>query len=485
MSELHKARQKCAEARKILQTAKNMKGNRGLVIRALELYQDVLRHHAHELSEPFAALAQIAWSAGEKETAFRFVQAGIALHPRNTRLKQLRERMDQAQQTPQPASLTQTVTKPVSVQNPTALVSDLGPETDQTKVSRGDEVLLLQKALQKLGYSVPLSGEFDRATYAAVRTFQSSHKLPVTGVVDAGVREVLNPIVRQVLAEDKATAEFLQILENLAQQLGKDFSEDVKQTAWELIQHLLMVAQQHLPPEEASPPPLVRDEYPREPVQSRLGNIGQMGIVSKGWEVVRLQQILLREGYAVKVNGVFDLQTFSELSRFQLQHKLPVSGIVDGDTRQHINRLLQELYAELDATDALRQTLDAYLQFLGIQPVCSQEIRLRLIQNQILTLIKTGKLAPPPPDLMDLWQLRSELGPANRPGRISAGAEVRLLQRALKKMNFKVEITGQYDNDTYCAVRSFQSSRKLPMNGLLDAKTRDELNSLLLNLFSG
>lgn len=482
MSELHKARQKCAEARKILQTARGMKGNRGLVVRALELYQDVLRHHAHELSEPFAALAQIAWSAGEKETAFRFVQAGIELHPQNSRLKQLRQRMDQALQAPRAVPETQGPSKPVSVQNPTALVSDLGPEQDQTKVSQGDEVLLLQKALQKLGYSVALNGEFDRATYAAVRTFQSSQKLPVTGAVEAPVREALNPTVRRVLAEEKATGLLLQIVETLAQHLEQDLHEDLKQTAWELIQHLLSVAQQNLPPEETPIPPLERDENPRELLQSRLGNMGQMGIVSKGWEVFRLQQILQREGFPVKVNGSFDLQTFSELSRFQMQHKLPVSGLVEADTRMCINQLLKKFYAELDAADALRETLQEFLSFLGIQPVYSQEIRLRLIQKQIVDLIKTGKLAPPPPELMDLWQLRSELGPANRPGRISAGAEVRLLQQALKKLNFKVEITGQYDNETYNAVRSFQISRKLPMNGILDAKTRDELNPLLLNL---
>jgi murein L,D-transpeptidase YcbB/YkuD len=172
------------------------------------------------------------------------------------------------------------------------------------------------------------------------------------------------------------------------------------------------------------------------------------------------------------------------VSRFQLQHKLPVNGLVEAATRDQINNLVFKLYAELDAGDLIHNTIEELKQFLGIQPVASQEIRLRLIQKMLLELVITGKLPSPPPELMDLWQLRSELGPANRPGKVSQGAEVRLLQQALKRLGFKAEITGQYDNETYAAVRSFQISRKLPMNGLLDAKTRDELNPLLLNLLS-
>lgn len=483
MSDLQKARQKCAEARKILQTARSMKGNRGLVVRALELYQDVLKNHAHELSEPFAALAQIAWSAGERESAFRFVQAGIDLHPRNARLQQLRNRMDQARQAPEEEAAP-TVSKPVSVENPSELVNDLGPEADQTKVSSGDEIVLLQKTLAKAGYPLPVTGEFDRNTYAAVRTFQSSRKLPVTGSVDAATREALNPIARGVLAEERATEMILQAVTRLRESLNADLDEGLKQLAWELIIQMINVARQELPPDEEKMPPPELDEHPRELLQSRLGNMGQMGIVSKGWEVIRLQQVLAREGFPVKVNGTFDLQTFSELSRFQLQHKLPVNGLVEAGTRDVINELVYRLYAELDAGDQIRSTLDELKQVLGIQPVASQEIRLRLIQKMLLALVITGKLPAPPPELMDLWQLRSELGPANRPGKVSQGSEVRLLQQALKKLGFKAEVTGQYDNETYAAVRSFQISRKLPMNGLLDAKTRDELNPLLLNLLS-
>ncbi|PIQ24650.1 hypothetical protein COW36_10945 [bacterium (Candidatus Blackallbacteria) CG17_big_fil_post_rev_8_21_14_2_50_48_46] len=485
MADLNKARQKCADARKILQTARSMKGNRGLVVRAIELYQEVLREHAHELSEPFAALAQISWSGGDRVSAFRFVQAGIQIHPRNTKLQALRARMDQAQNTTLESSEeTLGPSKPVSVQNPTELQSDLGQEQDQTKVSEGDEISLLQKILIKLGFTVQITGAYDRNTYAAVRTFQSSRKLPVTGSVEANTRETLNPIAKIVLAEEKATEQLLQVIENLSLSLAQDLTESLKQLVWELIQQLLTVTQQVLEPEETQAPPQERDSHPREPLQSRLGNMGQMGIVSKGWEVIRLQQILQREGFPVKVNGSFDLQTFTELSRFQLEHHLPVNGLAEADTRAVLNLHLEKLYAELDAADALREVIDEFQCFTGIQAQASQIIRLRLIQSQLIELVKTGKLPPPPPELMDLWQIRSELGPSNRPGKISSGSEVRILQQALKRLGFKAEITGTYDNDTYNAVRSFQISRKLPMTGLMDAKSREELNPLVLNLLS-
>jgi peptidoglycan hydrolase-like protein with peptidoglycan-binding domain len=481
MADLHQARQKCAEARKILQTARGMKGNRGLVIRAIELYQDVLRDQARALSEPFAALAQIAWAAGEPDTAFRFIQAGLDLHPRHSRLLELRKRMQAALKAPPPQEATPEASKPVSLENPTELVSDAGPEKDLTKISTGPEIFLLQRALRKLGYAVTLSGEYDRATYSAVRSFQSSRKIPVTGSVEASTREALNPVIHQLLAEEQTQADLLQILLNFAAELGRELNPELIRILSELSSHLLELAQRHFPPEDIPLPARAQDPHPRQLLSSRLGNMGQMGIVSKGWEVSRVQQVLAAQGYAVKINGTFDLQTFTEVNRFQMQNKLPINGLVEGATRDLINRQLAYDYLNLNVTEALDAVVQTLAERMGVDFQASQLQRLYLLEEFLLELIRQGHLIPPPEALNDLWQLRNDLGPPGR-ARVNSGSEVRLLQQVLAKLGFTCDLNGEYDQTTTNAVRSFQISRKLPLNGLLDARTREEINPQIIHL---
>lgn len=491
MSDLQQAHQWCAQARQYLKSAKAMKGSKALVMKAVDLYEQVLEAHGQELSEPYFGLGYIALAGGRPDLAVRFLQNGLRLSPDHARMRHLLGRARQAaekfaaRQEALAVSEAAEAAKPAETPAgppPNELVSDLGPEQNADKVSSGPEVEMLQRALQKFGHALTVTGVYDRPTYAAVRSLQSLHKIPVTGLVDAATRTQINPMVKVVLSEQDSQEKLKEILMDFAQARGQSVSLFAQEMLLELLELLLQVVQDFpSESEEALPGPQAPELWPREYLSSRLGNMGQMGIVSKGLEVQRVQQILQQLGYPVKINGQFDLQTFSELNRFQLDQGLTVTGIVEGPTRERLNALLEGIFQEEATQEALYEEVVRFQTELQLQHWPTIEKRRALLSEVIIILIKEGRLPELDPDIASYFQLQSELGPANRPGKVSQGREVRLLQQVLRKLNFeKVSINGTYDSETYNAVRAFQMSKKLPMTGLVDARSREELNALIL-----
>lgn len=493
MTDLQHSLHRCAQARQYLKSAKAMKGSRALVVKALDLYDQVLREHGSELHEPYFGLAYIAYAGGRPDLAVPFLQTGLQLAPTHEKMRALLQRSQQAAQKMAAQLAAQKAEekpeaagqqKPEAPADPNSLVSDLGPEQSD-KISRGREVEMLQRALQKLGHTVMVSGLYDRPTYAAVRAVQSLYKLPVTGMVDAATREKLNPIVKVVLAEQAAMAKLLSLSRGFAEALGRELNDFQSQMSAELSELMLSLVQEfpvEVEEEVTAPDPAFP---PREPLTSRLGNMGQMGIVSKGEEVRRVQQILHMLGYPVKIHDQFDLQTFSELSRFQLEQKLPISGIVEGPTRDRMNQLLEPVYLEEAIYESLLRELRTLQQELGLKKWPTIEKRREALTKVMVEMLKTGRLPEIPSEVAMYFQLQSELGPSNRPGKVSHGREVRLLQQALRKLGYnKIEVNGNYDQETYAAVRSVQISKKLPMTGMVDAKTREDLNELIFHVLT-
>lgn len=489
MADQQQAMQRCAHARQYLKSAKAMKGSKALVLKAVDLYEQVLQEHGQELSEPYFSLAYIAFAGARPDLSVRFLQAGLTLEPNNQRMRSflLRSQKSAEKQAHNQALAEQKEAAIQATENDDSspvhqLVSELGPEQIPDKVSRGSEVEMLQQVLQKLGHSVLISRVYDRPTYAAVRAVQSLHKLPVTGMVDAATREHLNPIVQVVITEQATHEQLIEIIMAFAEVMNIELSLFLKQMAVELLDLLLNLLQDFPDNEEEAMTTEDSPFPPREALVSRLGNMGHMGIVSKGEEVRRVQQVLLQLGYPVKVNGQFDLVTFSELSRFQLDHKLSISGIVEGPTRSHLNKLLQPIFYEEAAKEKLMQEIRSFQKTLMLKQWPTIEMRCNTLLKMLLGLIKSGRMPKIPAELANYFQIQSDLGPANRPAKTSQGREVRLLQQALSKMGYKVEVNGNYDNNTYAAVRSFQISKKLPMTGMVEAKTRSELNEMLLHV---
>lgn len=496
MADIQNGLQRCAQARQFIKSARAMKGSKSLVMKALELYRSVIEDFGQELAEPYWGMSYIAYAGGRPDIALAFLKAGLQLDSGHARMRQLlpravkaaaqrEERRLQAQQHPQ--STLSEESSPVEPEGPppNQLISDLGMDNNPATIHQGAEVAMLQRALRKLGHTLMISEVFDRPTYAAVRAVQSLHKLAVTGWVDAATREYLNPIVEVVLAEQAAHDTLQEIVRELMDQLGIEANAFQAQMITEFID-LLLEQVQSFPQEEETesktPDPEIKS---RTPLSSRLGNMGQMGIVSKGIEVYRTQQVLIKMGYPVKLSGQFDLQTFSELSRFQMDQKLGISGIVEGPTRDLINTLLKPIFYEEAAREKILQTIREFQQELQIKKWPSIEACREALTDVLISIVKTAKLPDIPPVILNFFKLTESLGPANRPGQISQGREVRLLQQVLYKLGYqKVQINGTYDNDTYSAVRSFQISKKLAMTGMVDEKTREELNSLVIDVLS-
>lgn len=497
MADIQQGLQRCAQARQFLKSAKAMKSSKSLVMKALELYRSVLEEFGQDLAEPYWGMAYIAYAGGRPDIATAFLKAGLQLEPGHARMRQLlpravkasaqREERLQAQAEAQARQAEAQATAEAEPEGPppNQLVSDIGLDNSPATVHQGPEVDMLQRALRKQGHSLMVSGVFDRPTYTAVRSVQSLHKLPVTGWVDAATREVVNPVVAVVLAEQEAHEILQNIIRTLMNQLQLEPNAFQSQMITEFIDLLLEQVQsfpQEEEEEDTSPDAEIR---PREDLQSRLGNMGQMGIVSKGLEVYRTQQVLEQLGYPVKCSGQFDLQTFSELSRFQMDQKLPISGIVEGATRDRLNELLQPIFYEEAAREAILNTLREFQQVLQLKKWASIEARREDFTDVLLEMVKTARLPEIPERIADFFQLTDNLGPSNRPGHVSQGREVRLLQQVLYKLGYqKVEINGTYDNNTYAAVRSYQISKKLAMTGMVDEKTRLELNGLIVDVLS-
>jgi hypothetical protein len=60
-----------------------------------------------------------------------------------------------------------------------------------TKGAKGEAVAELQRALVAAGFSVVVDGDFGPRTLAALRQFQSTHQVPVTGTLDAATSKML------------------------------------------------------------------------------------------------------------------------------------------------------------------------------------------------------------------------------------------------------------------------------------------------------
>lgn len=481
---------KCTEASNCLKSAKAMKSSRALVLRATELYREVIEIWGTRLPDPFLGMAYIAWASGNKETAMTFLRTCRRVAPADPRAAEMLRQIKAGAALPNPVAPppkrgTGPLTLPPEPETgppPTRLTNDMGV-AGSGKKEQGLEVGLLQRALKRLGYAVQEINTYDKTTYTVIRTLQSSRKLPVTGIADQAVRDILNPVLHTMEAEAHT---FMQLMatailyrETREQPLG----ELHKQLTHDLLQELLATVQ--VPPTEdelqtAAPGGLSEPES-RDMIVSRLGNMGQQGIVSKGLEVQRAQEILFAQGYEVRVNGTFDLQTFTALNRFQMDHGLPVSGRVESETRELINTLLTERYNEEVARETLEQELLNFQQELNLPRTHATEKRMQGLLTSLIELLKSDANGPLSEAGRELLKIKQDgLGPPNRPGvKVSDGPDVRRLQQALQQAGHKIEVNSRFDQATYAAVRAFQISVKLPMTGIVDLKTQEAVNVII------
>ncbi len=358
-------------------------------------------------------------------------------------------------------------TKPSVQSNQTQLVRDLGSDAKKY-CHQGPQVLILQQTLQALDYQVSLNSLFDQATTKAVRSFQSKHKLPLNGVIDQKCRQILNQEISIQKAIQSLKTEILQSLESYA----KDQKIEISTQSNEHIQAFLRRLSQPDSQTSSGRPKTYTEAQPTEVINEiteLLGTPGQVGVTSQGQSVLRCQEILIDKGYELKANSQFDLQTFTQLKRYQADHQLEANGYVDEPTRDLLNENLKRQIARQTLLLKLESKLDPFTQTLGQQRNNLQTA------EQILKLAEGLDFAQVLKSALHIQKISADLGPPGRANLIQSGPEVELLQIWLQSES-EFEISGDYDPATFKAVRQFQLKHKIAMTGTVDAKTRQILN---------
>lgn len=366
--------------------------------------------------------------------------------------------------------------RPVAEVPPTeTLIHDLGQQSSG-KLAEGPEVLLLQKALQRVGFEPELNGKFELRTFSAVRKFQARHKMPVNGWVGAPERMLLNPVVQEGVIEEKLLNQQSTQLKAMAEQEGMSLDPPREKLSlrWSalLLKQLLAAPPLDTPPDLPPLPPLQMPTLEHE-----LGTPGQQGIISQGPEVLLLQELLLEQGEALKITEHFDLQTYTALRHYQEKHGLPPTGMADTATRAQLKPFVLQRQAQAQLKHQLYQI---WQEACGaFQRECPPPLQTALLEH----CEKMAQLLYLSPEKLQAWQraslpeaLVSDLAPPGRPGKISSGDEVLLLQYLLRQKGVDLEETGCFDSATAAAVRAFQRGQKLPLTGEVDARVRALLN---------
>lgn len=146
---------------------------------------------------------------------------------------------------------------------------------------------------------------------------------------------------------------------------------------------------------------------------------------SKGNDVLLMQKYLKMLGYQLDASGVFDNKTYLAIVDFQKKNNINASGIVGVKTVAAINKVIMSKYTTSSVTTSRGESYLPSIRF-SIQGV-----------------LKKG----------------------------DKGEQVKKLQEALKFLSYNVDINGIFDEKTEVAVKAFQKSNKLSIDGIVGSKT--------------
>lgn len=360
-----------------------------------------------------------------------------------------------------------TITEPISpvVDTGLQLKSLLGKSGQPDVVSMGDEVALLQLLLLQMGYQVIATGVFDLGTTQAVRNLQLKAKLPVTSVIDAKTRDLLNPRLEAWKKQ-------------LGSQLGKapqalslsDIESTRKRKTGplpELSGHMGQTGQTGQKPER---------------VPERIFGPNQPSI-SEAPEIELIHRVLKRLALPAGKSSRFDAQTYAGVRKFQASSRLKVTGLVDSLTFKALAALDEQQQAAGGVIDELLEHLREHSSALNFS---TSELKWKLITLQLQVLITQLQSPLPPgqspldllPDLPNIERplLSHELGPMGQASILSQGLEVERLQETLQTLGYEIKSPGHYDLQTLGEVRRFQQAQGISPSGQVDAQTRAALN---------
>lgn len=212
------------------------------------------------------------------------------------------------------------------------LSSELGTKGQAGIVSQGLEVERLQEVLIGLGYEIHAPGHFDLQTYGEVKRFQQANGLTPSGLADAPTRAAINLHLEQRYAQERFHDGLIQAwreyLIKAAVPVSAQRWDDVLLLCRRLVDLLAADPEDLAALQRLGLPPRLSEEL-------APGKAPEL-------QVLLLQLLLSRQGHELELTANYDAATTAAVRGFQGAHKLPMTGRVDGRTRDALNQPLDE-----------------------------------------------------------------------------------------------------------------------------------------------
>lgn len=325
------------------------------------------------------------------------------------------------------------------------LKSNLGPQQFKRYLSEGEEINLLQKSLKYQGFKLKVSGVFDKETMKAVKTYQMRKKLPITGTIEKTERKFLNRVLEKMESESKSEKQKEFDVETFSESTTKESSDNI---------------------------------------YDDLGLPEQKGAISEGPQIILLKQVLINQGYKMELNETFDKVTYAAVRKFQIKHKIPISGIVEKKTRNILNPMIKIAQLEEIFFEQLFAEIQAIRQENGVPTKGVWIHVLKSSLREFLTLVKEKipdeAASIPPPETIERPFLQSTLGTPGQINITSEGPEVLKLHEVLWTEGFtEINLDSTFNIQTFTALKQFQLEKGLQTTGVTDENTRKAINQIL------
>jgi peptidoglycan endopeptidase LytE len=308
------------------------------------------------------------------------------------------------------------------------LMPDDGKAAEWKVGMSSPQVKELQQLLKEKGFFTypTATGYFGTITEQAVKAFQASVRLPVTGIVDDATYAKLKETAAHSMTEMKigSRGNNVKVLQQNLKLLGYFQYPDITGYYGTITQDAVKRFQQNnglsaTGVADARTVQLIQNAVNKQPVVKTL-QTDVLKIGSRGTEVSKLQQNLKLLGYFTypEITGYYGTITADAVRKFQKQYQLPVTGTADRATISKINEAVKKKQSKPSTSKG------AIYLTIG-----------------------------------------------------STGSEVKEVQTKLKQLGYFTysRITGYYGTMTAEAVKKFQRDVNMKVTGVVDTETYERL----------
>lgn len=184
----------------------------------------------------------------------------------------------------------------------------------------------------------------------------------------------------------------------------------------------------------------------------------------QGDDVENLQRALERSGYYTGAfDGVYGSETETAVAIYQSENRLPVTGIADSTTLQNIGfNLPAPVARNVPPNPTPIQVSPARVSSTSVSATNFSSTDINPARVSSTNISQNFE-----PNVRDLTRRRLSSG--------DSGSDVSALQSALNSYGIPVGIDGVYGGETAEAVRTYQRIQGLPVNGVADTETLEDM----------